>query len=195
MCVIVRISCGSSALPHKPLIFCAEKGMNNQNRIKIGEPSPDFLLLDTAGNKWQLSEKRGQVVALLFYPGNETLVCTKQLCSVRDNWQKYMDTRALVVGVSPGTEGEHYNFAAHHSLPMPLLADKNRGITKIYGKHLWMPIWATRAVVIIDAKGFVRYRNIMMRALRPTDDEVITAIELAKYDNLAERRFSKNQLV
>lgn len=162
--------------------------MSRQNIIKIGNTSPDFHLSDTTGKKWQLSEKRGQIVALLFYPGNETLVCTKQLCSVRDNWQKYMDTKALVVGISPGTEGGHYNFAAHHSLPMPLLADKNREITKIYGKHLWMPIWATRAVVIIDARGYVRYQNIMMRALRPTDDEVIAAIELAKYDLLAERR-------
>lgn len=168
--------------------------MSNQNKVKVGDESVDFSLLDTAGNKWQLGEKLGQVVALLFYPGNETLVCTKQLCSVRDNWQKYLDTNAIVVGVSPGTEGAHYNFAAHHSLPMPLLADTNREITNIYGKHLWMPVWATRAVVVIDAKGYVRYQNIMMRALRPTDDEVIAAIELAKYDKLAERRFSNNQL-
>ena len=167
--------------------------MNNQNKVKIGDLAIDFSLFDTAGNRWQLSEKRGQVVALLFYPGNETLVCTKQLCSVRDNWQRYMDTNALVVGVSPGTEGGHYNFAAHHSLPMPLLADKNREITRIYGKHLWMPIWATRAVIVVDAKGYVRYQNIMVRALRPTDDEVIAAIELAKYDKLAERRLSTNQ--
>lgn len=164
--------------------------MKNQNKVKIGDSAFDFKLFDTAGHKWQLSEKRGQVIALLFYPGNETLVCTRQLCSVRDNWQKYLDTQAIVVGVSPGTESEHYNFAAHHSLPMPLLTDANREITKIYGKHLWLPIWSTRAVVVIDAKGFVRYQNIMMRALRPTDDEVISAIELAKYDLLAERRFT-----
>lgn len=164
--------------------------MKDQTKIKVGNLSSDFKLLDTTGCEWQLSGKRGQVIALLFYPGNETLVCTKQLCSVRDNWQKYLDTQALIIGISPGTEGEHYNFAAHHSLPMPLLADANREITKIYGKHLWMPIWATRAVVVVDAKGFVRYQNIMVRALRPTDDDVIAAIELAKYDLLAEHRLA-----
>lgn len=168
--------------------------MKNQNKLKVGDLSSDFNLLDTDGKNWKLGEKFGQVVALLFYPGNETLVCTKQLCSVRDNWQKYLDTQAIVVGVSPGTEGGHYNFAAHHSLPLPLLADTNREITQIYAKHLWMPIWATRSVVVIDAKGFVRYQNVMMRAMRPTDDEVIAAIELAKYDKLAERRSTASQI-
>lgn len=162
-------------------------------KLKVGDLSHDFELPDTAENRWCLSEKRGRVIALLFYPGDETLVCTKQLCSVRDNWQKYMNTGAEVIGVSPGTESQHYNFAAHHSLPMPLLADRDREITKIYAKHSWMPIWATRGVIVIDAKGFIRYQNVMVRALRPTDDEVIAAIELAKYDLLAEHRL-KNKV-
>ncbi len=135
-----------------------------------------------------MSEKLGRVIALLFYPGDETIMCTKQLCSVRDNWAKYIDSGAEVVGISPGSESEHYQFAAHHSLPMPLLADSDREITKTYASHWLLPIWATRAVVVIDAKGIIRYQNIMARVLRPTDDEVLAAIHLAKYDALAQSR-------
>lgn len=162
--------------------------MKNQVRVKLGDPSVNFILRDSKNEQWSLQEKIGRIVALLFYPGDETLVCTKQLCSVRDNWMKYLETGADVVGISPGAESQHQRFVENHKLPMPILADDNRTITKIYGKHWWMPIWATRAVVIIDAKGFVRYQNIMTRALRPSDDEVLAAIHLAKYDILAEQR-------
>ena len=164
--------------------------MEKFKKIEVRSLSHDFSLLDTKGQKWQLSENLGKVVALLFYPGDETLVCTKQLCSVRDNWIKYLETGAEIVGISPGTEDEHNQFSANHNLPMKILADPNRIVTRIYASHWWMPIWSTRAVVVIDAKGIVRYQNIMVRALRPTDDEVLAAIHLAKYDILAERRLA-----
>lgn len=164
--------------------------MKNSTGIKVGDTASDFTLRTAGGEKWQLSRKIGRIVALLFYPGNETLVCTKQLCSVRDNWQKYLESGADVVGVSPGMVEEHLQFAEHHNLPLPLLADTNREITNVYAKHLWMPIWATRAVVIVDAKGIVRYKNIMVRAIRPSDDEVLAAIHLAKYDALSGKRIS-----
>ena len=162
--------------------------MINISKIRVGDSASNFILPNTDGEKWQLKDKIGSVVALLFYPGNETLVCTKQLCSVRDNWRSYLETGAEVIGISPGTIESHRQFAAHHNLPLPLLADANRDITKIYGKHFWMPIWATRAVVVVDAKGIVRYKNVMVRALRPSDDEILAAIHLAKYDALSAAR-------
>lgn len=155
--------------------------------MQIGDLAADFTLLDTNSQKWCLSDYRGSVVALLFYPGDETLVCTRQLCAVRDNWAKYLDTGAEIVGISPGGKEEHLKFAERHNLPMTLLTDEDRDITIRFAKHSWMPIWLTRAVVVIDAKGFVRYRNTMIRALRPTDYEVLTAIHQAQYDNLTER--------
>lgn len=162
--------------------------MNNLMKVRVGESAPDFSLSTAGRENWQLSRKIGRVVALLFYPGDETLVCTKQLCSVRDNWTKYLETGADIVGISPGTVETHLQFAEHHNLPLPLLSDTDREITKTYAKHLWMPIWATRGVIVVDAKGIVRYRNVMVRALRPSDDEVLAAINLAKYDALSANR-------
>ncbi len=162
--------------------------MSHKNRIQIGSPGPDFSLLDSRNVKWRLSEHIGKVVALLFYPGDETLVCTKQLCDVRDNWGKYMDTGADVIGISPGTAEQHLQFADHHKLPLPLLADPNREITTIYASHWLLPIWSTRGVVIIDAKGIVRYKSVIVRALRPTDEEVLSSINMAKYDRLVRQK-------
>lgn len=74
---------------------------------EVGEKAGDFVLKNQTGENWRLSDYLGQVVALLFYPKNETLVCTKQLCSVRDNWTDYLETKAVVVGISPATVEEH----------------------------------------------------------------------------------------
>ena len=164
--------------------------MHNLKKIAVGEPSPDFELPQVSGQDWRLKNNLGRVVALLFYPGSETLVCTKQLCSVRDNWTKYIETGAEVIGVSPDSLIDNERFANRYNLPMPLLTDDNRQVTRQFGSHWLMPIWATRAVVVIDAKGLVRYRNVMARALKPSDDEVLAAINLAKYDILAERRLT-----
>ncbi|MEZ5344715.1 MAG: peroxiredoxin [Pyrinomonadaceae bacterium] len=162
--------------------------MSPSTKMQIGTHAPDFVLSDTKNREWRLSDHRGKVVALLFYPGDETLVCTKQLCAVRDNWGKYMATGADVVGISPGSADQHLKFAENHNLPLPLLADPERKITTLFASHWLFPVWATRGVIIIDALGILRFKSVMIRALRPTDDEVLSSINLAKYDELSGRK-------
>lgn len=148
----------------------------------VGLRAPEFVLNTDQGKEWRLSEHIGNVVVLLFYPQSETLVCTKQLCSVRDNWDKYIETKAEIVGISPGTPEEHKNFSNSRKLPIPLLADPGREVTGIYGKHWLFPINFTRAVVVIDAKGVIRNRDVMLRTFRPLDSQVITDIYAARGD-------------
>lgn len=162
------------------------KGIDHVD-VSPGMPAPDFSLVTDKGGIWRLSDHFGTVVVLLFYPGNETLVCTRQLCSVRDNWQRYLKTNATIVGISPGTPEEHGEFAAKRHLPMPLLADTGRRVTRVYAKHWLYPINLTRAVVVIDAKGIVRNRDIMLRAFRPTDDHLIRDIYAARGDEMLEK--------
>ncbi len=158
-----------------------------QGGIVVGMKAPDFELGTNAGETWKLSERIGSVVALLFYPGNETLVCTRQLCSVRDHWNDYVETKAAVVGISPGTVDDHVAFAEHHKLPIPLLADTDSSVTEMYCSHWLFPLFFMRGIVVIDAKGIVRTRRTMLRAFRPTDRSVITAIYRARGDALQER--------
>lgn len=153
-------------------------------RARIGTPAPDFSLKTNNGEDWSLSEHQGGVTVLLFYPQNETLVCTRQLCSVRDNWSAYLETKATIVGVSPGDPDGHDAFARRRRLPIALLADPGRVVTRIFGEHWLFPINLTRAVVVIDAQGVVRNRDIMLRAFRPSDEKIITDIYTARGDAL-----------
>lgn len=150
--------------------------------MNVGSLAPEFTLTTNQGNEWRLSEHIGNVVVLLFYPQNETLMCTKQLCSVRDNWDKYIETRAEIVGISPGTPEEHQTFSKNRGLPIALLADPQREITRLFGKHWLFPLNMTRAVVVIDANGVIRNRDVMLRAFRPSDSQVITDIYSARGD-------------
>ena len=163
--------------------------MNSSNNISIviGEKAPDFELQTEKGEKWRLSDHLGNVVTLLFYPQDETLVCRRQLCSVRDNWTDYLQTKALIVGVSPGTIEEHKKFSQQHDLPLPLLADVDRNVTKKYTSHWLYPTFFMRGIVVVDAKGIIRSRKTMLRAFRPTDRSVITSIYAARADFLSDK--------
>lgn len=145
--------------------------------MKTGENAPDFTLKDGGGRDWKLSEYAGRTVVLLFYPGDNTLVCTKQMCSVRDNWADYAATGALVVGISTDTEKSHRDFAAKYDLPLTLLSDESGAVAKTYDASSWIPGRAARAVVVIDKTGVVRHHQVQSLSLfRPKDDEVLRAI-------------------
>src|SRR3989440_5198537 len=147
----------------------------------VGANAPDFTLKDGEGRDWRLSDKRGRVVVLLFYPGDETPVCTRQMCSVRDRWEDYSATGAEVVGISTNTVESHKNFAEHHDLPLRLLADVDRKVADMYGAQSLIPGKVARSVFVIDAQGVLRYRDVRPLGLfRPKDDEVIRAIREAQ---------------
>ncbi len=167
--------------------FSPEQSNTSIESVKIGDRAPDFELISDSDSRWRLSDHDGNVRVLLFYPQNETLVCTKQLCSVRDHWREYLETKAEIVGVSPSSPNENIEFSQRRSLPMPLLADPGRVVTGIFSRHWIYPIQLTRAIVVIDAHGIVRTRMVMLRAFRPKDDDVITAIYAARIDALNEK--------
>lgn len=152
--------------------------------VKVGDKAPDFALITNRGEEWHLSRHFGTVTALLFFPQAETLMCNRQMCSVRDNWSDYLKTKAVIVGISPGTVEEHKQFSRNHLLPLTFLTDTRRSITKQYAKHRLFPTQLTRAIVVIDAKGIVRCQKIMLRAFRPTDRSVLTSIHAARTDAL-----------
>lgn len=153
----------------------------NTKAATVGTPAPDFTLPDGEGQPWRLSDQRGKVVVLLFYPGDETPMCTRQLCAVRDRWADYVATGAEVVGISTDTVESHARFAAHHELPLRLLADTGQTVNQLYEARSWLPGRAARAVVVIDAAGIIRYRKVQPLSLfRPKDDEIMAAIKAAR---------------
>jgi peroxiredoxin Q/BCP len=148
--------------------------------VKDGAVAPDFALPDAQGNRWRLSEHRGKVVVLLFYPGDETPICTRQMCSVRDRWEDYAATGAEVIGISTDSVESHKSFAEHHDLPLRLLSDADRKVADLYGANSLVPGKVARSVFVIDADGVIRYRDVRPLGLfRPKDDDTIAAIRAA----------------
>jgi peroxiredoxin Q/BCP len=148
--------------------------------VKDGAVAPDFALPDAQGNGWRLSEHRGKVVVLLFYPGDETPICTRQMCSVRDRWEDYAATGAEVIGISTDSVESHKSFADHHDLPLRLLSDADRKVADLYGANSLVPGKVARSVFVIDADGVIRYRDVRPLGLfRPKDDDTIAAIRAA----------------
>lgn len=149
--------------------------------LKEGMKAPDFSLRDGDGNEWQLSAHRGKVVALFFYPGDETPVCTRQMCSIRNRWADYAATGAEIVGISTDSEESHKSFAQHHKLPIRLLSDVKRKVADAYGARSLIPGKVARSIFVIDADGVIRHRDVRPLGLfRPKDDEVIKAIHEAQ---------------
>ena len=152
---------------------------NLETGITIGDLAPDFSLPDVERKNWRLSDHRGKVVALVFYPKDETPVCTKQMCSMRDNWQEYESTGAEVVAVSVGSVESHKRFAEHHNLPQTLLADEKGDVSRLLGMKAMFG-GSQRGVIVIDKEGVIRYRKSVLPVFRPSDDEVIQAIRQAQ---------------
>jgi thioredoxin-dependent peroxiredoxin len=123
----------------------------------VGDPAPDFELDGTDG-RFKLSDHRGERVVLLFYPGDNTPVCTKQFCSYRDNPEAFAALGATAVGISSQSVESHRDFRDKHGLGVPLLADTDGAVAKAYGAR--RPVGGTnRVVVIVDEAGIVRYRH------------------------------------
>ena len=122
-----------------------------------GDAAPDFELDGTAG-KFKLSDHRGETVLLLFYPGDNTPVCTRQFCSYRDQAESLEGLGVTAVGISNQDLDSHAAFVQKHGLNVPLLADVDGSVAKLYGAHA--PVVGTRrAVVIIDGEGMIRARH------------------------------------
>ncbi|MHB8492056.1 MAG: peroxiredoxin [Solirubrobacteraceae bacterium] len=123
----------------------------------IGEQAPDFELEGTDGT-FKLSQHRGERVVLLFYPGDDTPVCTRQFCSYRDRAVDLEGLGATLVGISAQDVSSHEAFTAKHGLNVPLLADPDGAVARAYGAF-GRPFGTRRAVVVIDQEGVVRHRH------------------------------------
>jgi peroxiredoxin len=148
--------------------------------ITVGDTAPDFTLPGTGERSYSLSEYRGQPVVLVFYPGDNTPVCTKQLTSYTSDIGQFEGVNAQVLAISPQSVESHEGFATKHGFKFPLLADADKRVAALYGTlgPLGFP---RRSVFVIDAEGVVRYvhRAIAGLTYRSTS-ELVRAVEAAK---------------
>jgi len=150
--------------------------------VEEGKPAPDFELTSDAGDTVRLADLRGKQVVLYFYPRDDTPGCTKQACGIRDAWDAFRETGALVFGVSPDGEESHARFRQKHGLPFTLLADPGHELTERYGfwvqksfagkKHMGVE----RSTVVIGPDGVVEK---VFRRVKPADHaaQVLSALD------------------
>ena len=153
--------------------------MTTTQSVEVGDFAPDFTLPGTANKKYSLSQFRGQTVVLVFYPGDETLVCTKQLCSYNNELQQFTKVNAQILAISAQDIASHEAFSAKHRFEFPLLADTEKTVAKLYSVVglLGLP---RRSVFVIDANGIIKYahRALLGVTFRPVS-ELIEAVASA----------------
>jgi peroxiredoxin Q/BCP len=136
--------------------------------LPVGSQAPDFETADDAGHPVKLSALKGKNVVLVFYPGDNTPVCTAQLCEFRDRWEQAEQRNVVVYGVNPRGAASHAGFRAKQHLPFPLLVDEGQKIGEAYHTN---GLIVKRTVYLIGPDGTVRYA----RRGKPPVQEVLAA--------------------
>jgi peroxiredoxin Q/BCP len=138
--------------------------------LPVGEDAPDFTLGDQNGNQVSLAALRGSNVVLVFYPADETTLCTRQLCEFRDNWALAQAKDAVVLGINPGNEQKHERFRSKHGFPFPLLADPGQ---RVGAQYRTKGLIVKRTVYLIGKSGKIRYA----KRGKPIPEEVLATAE------------------
>lgn len=119
-------------------------------KLTVGAKAIDFTLPDQNGKTHALSDYNGRWVLLYFYPKDDTPGCTKEACSVRDNFPKFKKVNAVVFGVSADSAGKHKKFMEKYKLPFTLLSDEDKTVIKKYG------VWAKKKFMGREYMGILR---------------------------------------
>ena len=133
--------------------------------------APDFSLPDSEGNKVSLSDYSGKRVLLVFYPADDSPVCTTQLCSYRDNYTEFTKRGITILGISTDTIDSHKQFGEKNSLPFTLLSDHEKEVSQLYDTIAFLGI-SQRAYVLIDETGMVRlsFNDLLLLFYQSTRD-------------------------
>jgi peroxiredoxin Q/BCP len=140
--------------------------------LDVGEKAPGFSLMDQSDNAVALDEFRGKKnVVLVFYPGDNTPGCTKQLCAVHDEYDLFNDKNTVVFGINPQDSASHRKFVNRHDFPFPLLVDREKKVVSAYGCK---GILATKRTVYgINKEGII----VFARRGMPSNKEILRAFK------------------
>lgn len=152
--------------------------------LKVGDIVPDFTLLNQDGEAVSLSSFRGKKVVLLFFPAANTGVCTKEMCTFRDDLKIFENLNAQVLGISVDTHFALKMFQEKNNYNFPLLSDFNKKIITEYdvvldvfgrGKFDYLGV-AKRSAFVVDENGKLIYVEVLAS---PGDEPNYEAIKKA----------------
>ena len=141
----------------------------------LGKKAPDFSLPDTTGKIVSLRDYANGKVLLVFYPGDETSVCTAQLCSYSDGYEEFRKIGVSIIGINPQSMESHKKFEKKYNFKFPLLSDASGETCKAYGA---MGIFGLkRAMTLIDENQNVIFENAVMKLFYKNKDQVLESIQ------------------
>ncbi len=148
-------------------------------KVTVGDRAPEFNLSGTGDKTYSLADYKGQPVVLVFYPGDNTPVCTRQLQSYTEDWAQFEGLGAVVLAISPQDVESHEGFSCKHSFPFPLLADAGKQLGEAYG--ILGPLgFYRRSAFVIDGDGVIRYAHRSATSLTyRSSDELVAAVKAA----------------
>ncbi|YAI82898.1 MAG: peroxiredoxin [cyanobacterium endosymbiont of Rhopalodia sterrenbergii] len=129
--------------------------------LSVGTIAPDFTTTNDEGTTVSLSDFKGKVIVMYFYPKDDTPGCTKEAQSFRDNYNQYQGKEIVIFGVSMDNQVSHQKFKEKYSLPFQLLVDDDGEITKSYDVDGGG--YSKRVTYIIDAEGKINHVDEKVR--------------------------------
>ena len=133
----------------------------------VEEIAENFTLKDQFGNDFNLYEKLTKKILLIFYPKDNTPVCTKQLSDYQTNKNEFDSLGIILVGINADSKEMHLNFAEKCSLNFQILTDPEKEVCKKYNavtlfggiKRKLVLIGTNRKILFEDEVLPVKYRT------------------------------------
>jgi peroxiredoxin Q/BCP len=133
-------------------------GFPTKDKVDVGSKAPDFALPSQSGEMVSLGDFLGEKpVVLFFYPKDGTPGCTKEACAFRDEYERFKELDAEVMGISSDSVESHERFADKHKLPFPLLSDRGEKVRRLYGVPNTLGLFPGRVTYIKGQEGVVRH--------------------------------------
>lgn len=158
-----------------------------ETQLVIGDLAPDFKLAMADGTLFHLAEAcRQKPVVLVFYPGDFTPVCTKQLCEYQENFDGFEKWNVQLLGLSKDSGEKHKSFADKYGFKFPLVTDTKNQVAKAYGcSSKWMLGSVSRAICIVGKDQKLLYRFVEPLAVtRRTSQDIFKSLEELKAQGL-----------
>jgi len=144
--------------------------------IKVGGKAPLFSLKNQKGKNISLQDYQSkQNVLLIFYPGDNTPGCTKQLCDLQDDFSKFKKYNTVIFGINQADKNSHQKFIDNYNFPFDLLIDTDKKVSTKYKalKFMFGRPSIKRSVVLIDKQGKI----VFLKRGMPEDKEILAVLK------------------
>lgn len=157
--------------------FMTAQMTQSETALRVGDPAPEFTLpyatrekIVREGMNLRETTNNGPVI-LAFYPADWSGGCTKEMCTMRDDFAYFTGLGVAVLGISGDYMYSHHEWAKHHNLPFALLSDHDHAVARAYLSYNEETGYNRRTVYVVDTTGTIAYIDLAYRVDTPESFE------------------------